>query len=190
VAPSRNLARGASRGAPVTPGTDKAKPGGEGPPVAAGPVAQGGGGAGEKPGVSPNTTVVPTTTTILPPISPEEFAKGKIQEVLKKYCDANVALDPVAVQRVFPTVNMVALQNQLNKSKYNSVECKFGGPEFVNLDPEKGTAEVRAELKRVYSHTLEAKPKPDEQITDVTLSRPMERADWQIVAMKFRPKPK
>jgi hypothetical protein len=133
---------------------------------------------------------VAPTKEVLVPISPEEFAKGKIQELLKEYCAAYEAIDPIAVQRVFPTVDMATLQLQLNSSKYNSVECKFAEPVFVSLNAADGKAKVRADVKRVYAHTAVKKVETAELIADLTLSRPSERSRWQIDAVSYKPKPK
>jgi hypothetical protein len=119
-----------------------------------------------------------------------EFAKGKIAGVLKKYCDAHEALDPVAVQRVYPDADMPAFRNLLNKKRYKSVECKFGAPEFLSLDPATGSAEVRADLTRLFVYTAGAEPKPDEQIATMTMYRPMDSNDWLIKTIGLKPKPK
>lgn len=125
------------------------------------------------------------------PISDEEFAKGAIKSVLKEYCDAYEALDPAAVQRVYPKVNTDALKIQLNTSKYKSVQCKFGDPVFVSLDPVAGKATVQAEVKRVYEHTiLTQKPQTDELTATMTLFRSALRSPWQIDTATYRPKPK
>ena len=113
---------------------------------------------GVREGRSVPDTAVDPETPIAPPATPMEFAKGKIQDVLKKYCDAYEALDPVAVQRVFPDVDMPALQIQLNKSRYKSVQCKFADPEFLAWIRQTGTAKVQADLTRVFDHTAVAEP--------------------------------
>jgi serine/threonine protein kinase len=126
---------------------------------------------------------------VAPVITDEDFAKGKIQEILKAYCDAVEALDPDAVQRVQPRAPMKELKNQLSPSKYKSVQCKFGDPKFVSLDTSAGTAKVQAELKRVYEHTiLTEKPQTDELIADITLFRSNLRSPWLIGEMTFKPK--
>jgi serine/threonine protein kinase len=126
---------------------------------------------------------------VVPPPSDEEYAKGRIQEVLKEYCDAQEALDPDAVQRVFPTVNIAALRLQLNSSKYKSVQCKFADPIFLSLDASAGKAKVQAAVKRVYEHTaVKSKPETDEMTAVMTLSRSGQRNPWLIDAMQFKPK--
>ena len=123
------------------------------------------------------------------PPTDEEFAKGKIQETLKAYCDAEEALDPSAIQRSYPKVNMEALKVQLNASKYRSVQCKFGDPVFVSLDAAGGKAKVQAPLKRVYEHTiLTEKPQTDELIATIMFVRPGPRSPWQIDAATYKPK--
>ena len=111
--------------------------------------------------------------------------------MLKEYCAAHEALDPAGVQRLYPKVNMSALQIQLNKSKYRSVQCKFGEPEFVSLDAAAGSARIQAEVKRIYEHTAaKDEPQTDEQIAAMTLSRPSLRSPWFIETVTYRPKPK
>jgi len=133
---------------------------------------------------------VAPTKEVPVPISAEEFAKGKIQELLKEYCAAYEAIDPSAVQRLFPTVDMATLQLQLSSSKYKSVECKFADPVFLSLNAVAGSAKIRADVKRVYEHTAVKKIETAELTADMTLSRPGERSRWQIDAVSYKPKPK
>jgi serine/threonine protein kinase len=126
---------------------------------------------------------------VAPPPTDEAFAKGKIQEVLKEYCSALEAIDPAAVQRVQPKIDISSLRNQLNKSRYKSVQCKFGDPTFDAVDAAAGTAKVHADLKRVYDYTI-LKPETIEQIADIVLSRSGPRSDWKIDTIGFKPKPK
>lgn len=124
------------------------------------------------------------------PITPDEFAKNQIQTLLKEFCIAHEELNPEGVQRTYPTVNMQALRNQLNKSQYKSVRCNVGDAiKFDLLDAAGGKAKVEADLTRVYEHTVN-KPKTDEQTATMSLSRPSGRGTWQIDSATYRPKPK
>jgi serine/threonine-protein kinase len=124
-----------------------------------------------------------------PPQTPEEFAKGKIQETLTSYCAAQQAMDPDGVQRVYPSVNMKGLKMELNRSKYRSITCKFSDIVFTSIDPEAGKATVQASVKHVYEHTsLTEKPTPDERDATIKLMRPGPRAQWQIEEAKYTPK--
>jgi hypothetical protein len=124
-----------------------------------------------------------------PPPTPEEFAKGKIQDTLKSFCAAYEALDPAGVQRIYPTVNMRTLKEELNRSKYRSVQCKFGDVVFGSIDAEGGKASVQAPVKRVYEHTsVMEKPQTDELDATITLVRPGPRTEWQIADAKYKPK--
>ena len=115
----------------------------------------------------------------------------KIQEMLTALCAAEEALDPVAVQKVYPKVNMTALKIQLNTSKYRSVQCKFGEVVFQSLDPAAGKGTVRAPLKRIYFHTiLTEKPHVDELIATLTVVRSAQRDQWQIDDAKYMLAPK
>jgi hypothetical protein len=156
---------------PTSPRTQSA------PSTAASPSASG------TPIVSPTA---PDPKQVAPPPTDEEFAKRMIQNLLKEYCAAHEAVDPAAVQRVYPKVNMASLQNQLNKSKYRSVQCKFADPEFVTLDPAAGTATIKVEVKRVYEHTaVKEKPHSDEIRAEMRLSRPGPRSPWFIDTVKY-----
>ena len=136
--------------------------------------------------------VVPPTVDpkqVAPPPTAEEFAKGQIRLLLKDFCAAYEAIDPEAVQRAYPKVDMPSLKRQLNRSAYKSVQCKFADPVFLSLDALMGTAKVQADLKRVYEHTVGSDP-PVEQIVDMTVSRPESRGRWFIDAATYKPKPK
>ena len=124
------------------------------------------------------------------PISAEQFAKNQIQQLLKDYCDAYEQLDPVAVQKLFPSVNMDALRIQLNRSKYKSVTCKFGEPTYQDLQAVDGKAALKVEVKRVYEHTIQEKPDTTELIATMKLVRSGPRNPWVIEKADYVAKPK
>jgi hypothetical protein len=174
--------RGRSGGATAPP-----QPAPDAPAVAANPPVQPVRPAGRGPVVDPTLA---TAKPVVPPVSDEDFAKGKIQEMLKDYCAAEEALDPAAVQKVYPSVNVNALKVQLNASKYRSVQCKFGDVVFQSLDAAAGKAKVQAPLKRVYEHTiLTEKPQVSELLATLTLVRLGQRTQWQIEDAKYTPLP-
>jgi serine/threonine-protein kinase len=123
------------------------------------------------------------------PPTDEEFAKGKIQEMMKAYCDAHEALDPDAVQKIYPRVNMNALKQQLNASKYRSVQCKFGEPlVYVSLDAAAGKSLIKVPLKQTFFHTiLTEKPDVSELMATMTLFRSGPRTPWSIEDVKYAP---
>ena len=84
---------------------------------------------------------------------------------------------------------MNALKVQLNKSKYKSVQCKFGEPlVFVSLDAVAGKAVIKVPLKQTYEHTiLTEKPMVNELIATMTLSRSGPRTPWLIEDVKYTP---
>jgi serine/threonine protein kinase len=185
--------------APLTTKSNRAPGGGQGKAGEGGsPPQQGSPSTRTEPEVAPATTTAPAGVgdsseqqkPALAPISAEEFEKGKIREALTAYCKAISDLSPDGVKAVYPTVNMASLRIQLNKSKYTSATCKFSDPEFPNLDPSKGTAEVRVDLKQYYVHTGPRKPETVESIVSIKLSRPVVRMPWRIDKMDFQPKPK
>jgi hypothetical protein len=123
------------------------------------------------------------------PITPEEFAKNKIQETLKNYGAAYEALDPARVQQIYPTVNMRALKEQLNRSKYRSVRCTFGDVVFTSMDAEGGKATVQAPVKQVYEFTsVLEKPTTYEYDATIRFVRLGPRAPWQIEEARYTPK--
>ena len=85
---------------------------------------------------------------------------------------------------------MDALKVQLNKSKYRSVQCKFGEPVFVSLDAAAGKAKIQVPLKHVYEHTiLTEKPQTDELMATMTLVRlGPENARGRLRTAKYKPK--
>jgi hypothetical protein len=126
---------------------------------------------------------------VAPPKTDEEFAKDRIQETLKALCDAEEALDPEAVQRVYPKANMDAYRAQLNPSKYRSVQCKFGDVVYVSLDAPGGKATVQAPKKVVYQFTiLTEKPQTDELNATIKLVRLGPRTPWLIDTANYKRK--
>jgi hypothetical protein len=123
------------------------------------------------------------------PQTDEEFAKSRIQEMMKAYCDAHEALDPDAVQKIYPRVNMNALKQQLNKSKYRSVQCKFGEPlVYASLDAAAGKAVIKVPLKQTFFHTiLTEKPDVSELMATMTLNRSGLRTQWLVEDIKYAP---
>jgi serine/threonine protein kinase len=155
--------------------------------------------AGGSPPPSPRTgdSGPPKVNTPAPPqevkpvITDEDFAKTAIKNVLTEYCHAYETLDPSAVQRVFPKVEMSTLQIQLNRNKYKSVQCKFADPVFNALDAAAGTASVQADVKRVFEHTaVKTAPETQELIATMSFYRPNARSPWFIEKAQYRPKPK
>ena len=161
-----------------------------GPPVAVVPPAAAPPSSGTREGRGPIVDPSLPQKPVVAPPTDEEFAKGKILEMLKDYCAAEEALDPAGVQKIYPKVNMNALTQQLNKSKYTSVQCTFGEAVFTSLDAPAGKARIKAPLKIVYHHTiLTEKPQVNELIADLTLARSGPRDPWQIADAKFTPAP-
>jgi hypothetical protein len=143
-----------------------------------------------RPGRGP--VVDPTQADAKPvpvPQTDEEFAKSRIQEMMKAYCDAHEALDPDAVQKIYPRVNMNALKQQLNTSKYRSVQCKFGEPlVYVSLDAPGGKAVIKVPLKQTFFHTiLTEKPDVSELMATMMLNRSGPRTPWLIEDVKYAP---
>jgi hypothetical protein len=140
----------------------------------------------------PATTQQPPKTPeeVKPPISDEEYAKNAVKQVLAEYCDAYHALDPDAVQRVYPKVNMTTLRLQLNRSRYKSVECTLKEPKYDALDAANGKAKAQVEIKHVFEHTaLGDKPEVREYIATISFYRASQRGKWFIDAAEYRVKP-
>ncbi len=125
------------------------------------------------------------------PPTDEEFAKGKIQELLKGWCAAYAALDPVAVLQLYPQVNMRQLELQLNKSRYKTVQCTIGEPTYMALDAINGTAKIRVDTKRIFVGTFQSeKPETQELIATLQLLRADPRSPWLIDKAEYMVKPK
>jgi serine/threonine protein kinase len=162
------------RGTPSTRPTDTPPPTPQ-PPVATQP-----------PGQAPQTP----PGEVKPPISDEDYAKNAVKDVLNQYCAAYQALDPDAVQRVYPKAPMAALKLQLNKSRYKSVQCTLKEPKYDALDAAAGTAKTQVEIKHVFEHTaLGDKPEVREYIATISFSRASQRGKWFIDAAEYRVKP-
>jgi hypothetical protein len=142
--------------------------------------------AGRGPVVDPTQAAA---KPVPPPQTDEEFAKDRIQEMMKAYCDAHEALDPDAVQKIYPRVNMNGLKQQLNTSKYRSVQCKFGEPlVYASLDAAAGKAVIKVPLKQTFFHTiLTEKPDVSELMATMTLSRSGPRTPWLVEDLKYAP---
>ena len=111
--------------------------------------------------------------------------------MLKDYCAGFEALDPAAVQKVYPKVNMNALKVQLNTSKYRSARCTFGDVVYQSLDAPGGKGKIQVPLKEIFEHTiLTEKPITYELMGTITLFRPGPRERWQIEDAKFVAAPK
>jgi serine/threonine protein kinase len=194
----RTPSRGGAPQTPSTPGTQT--------PTAP-PVARGGTGTGTtRPPEAPSTPSLPPVAPpqtgqppppqtppgeVKPPISDEDYAKNAVKDALKDYCAAYEAIDPDAVQRVYPKVIMAQLRLQLNKSLYKSIQCTFAEPKYDALDTVNGTAKIKVDVKRVFERTaLGDKPEVFEYVATITFSRASQRGKWFVETAEYRPKPK
>ena len=146
---------------------------------------------------SPGVVVVPPQTgdkpaaPAAPPISDEDYAKNAVKDTLKAYCAAYEALDPDAVQKVYPKAPMASLKLQLNKSRYKSMQCTTAEPKYDALDTVNGTAKLHVDAKDVYQPTaLADAPETREYIVTISFSRASQRGKWFIETAEYRPKPK
>jgi len=133
---------------------------------------------------------VAATAPAPPPITPEAHAKNEIPGIVKEYCAGLEALEPARIQKVYPSVNVRALQEQFRQ--YKSLKCMLTGPpEFVQLDAVAGTAKVEVGVKQTIEMRSGGAPKTLETIAETTLSRPELRSSWRIgnVVHKAKPKP-
>jgi serine/threonine protein kinase len=82
---------------------------------------------------------------VAPPISAEELAKKDIQKLLEEYRDAYERMDLNGIQRTFPSAPVKNLKSGF--SGYNSLKYALeGSPEFVDVDPSRGMAVVKAKF--------------------------------------------
>ena len=123
------------------------------------------------------------------PLSDDDDAKMRVQARLVDFCNAHEAIDPDAVIRMFPKTDVESWHRQLTRSKYKSVQCKFGEPKFLSVDGAGGKVKVEAELKRVYDHTVTGLM-VSEMIATMTFSRANRQSPWFMDEMTVKPKPK
>jgi serine/threonine protein kinase len=158
------------------------------PPTRAGPPPPG-------PADPDQTARVESPTKVVPgkdakdTITPEEHSRKEIPEVMKEYCAALEALDPLQVQKVHPSADLRALREQFRQ--YRSNKCTLAGePKFVQLDADAGTAKIEVGMKQILEMRSGGAPRISETIAETTLSRPALRTAWRIATVKHRAKPK
>jgi hypothetical protein len=123
-----------------------------------------------------------------PPPDAAEQAKRSLHKVLDAYCDAYVTLDPDAMQRIYPTVEMARLERQLDSATYMSARCVFSTPTFTSLDLRAGTANLVVSLSvaRVAANGTEDSY---EYFTAMNFSRASRRGQWTIASASYSPVP-
>ena len=124
------------------------------------------------------------------PITPEAHAKNEIPGVIKEYCAALEALDPVKVQKVYPGVDMRGLRERFRQYRSNKCTVTAGAPEFLELNATTGIAKIQVGMKQVLEMRSGGAPETYETIAEITMSRPELRTSWVIVRAKHTPKPK
>jgi hypothetical protein len=125
------------------------------------------------------------------PITNEEHAKKEIPGVIKEYCAALEALDPLRIQNVYPSANVRELREQFRQ--YKSLKCTITAPpEFIelNADGNVGTARVNVGVKQILEMKSGGAPKTLETIAETTLLRPELRSAWRISKVVHKAKPK
>jgi hypothetical protein len=121
-------------------------------------------------------------------ISLENHAKNEIQGLLKEYCAAFGAMDPLRIRKIFPSTDVSVLREQYRQ--YKSMKCATTPPEFVQLDADTGSAQVKVELKQTLEMKSGGAPKIYETIASFKLLRPERRSSWFIGTMNHETKPK
>lgn len=119
-----------------------------------------------------------------PPITAEAHAQGEIQKTLNRYRSAHERLDFQELQRVFPTAPE-AIRRQFRQ--YEKLEYTYAGaPEFVDVDPDAGTATVEVGVKLAFKAKVGGDQPPNEARVRFNLFR---RDDtWLVNQMTFLPK--
>jgi hypothetical protein len=119
---------------------------------------------------------------VRPPPPPEEVAKAQIAQVIKSYCAAWGSLDPDAVRKEQPGVDMKNVKSTMSNFKYLKEMC--AAPEYESdesLDEQNGKANVRVGVKREFTRTvLSAGVEKDEQTLKIELYRSAPREPWKI----------
>ena len=120
-----------------------------------------------------------------PRIGPDVQAKKEIAETLEAYTDAYRSLDLDAIRRVFPGMPP-GLTRQLEDVK-SIVTCTLGEVEYIELNPEAGSATIDAPWMLVQEMKV-GRRQESEAIARIRMSRPAPGAGWRIEAVSHRPK--
>lgn len=121
------------------------------------------------------------------PQTEEAFAKDRIKEILTAWCQAYEDIDPDAVQRAYPRVDMRTIREQLNRRMYRSVKCSMGDLKYVAVDAKAGKATLQTEVTRVFEHTVAAKKKDESKVIGTfSLGRLGDRSQWFIESAQFK----
>jgi hypothetical protein len=154
------------------------------PPAPAPPATP----AGEALPAEPPVTVA-SGDKVKDPISREDHAKNEIQGLLKEYCAALEAIDPLRIKKIFPGTDVSVLRELYRQ--YKSVKCALTTPpEFIQLDADAGTAQVKVGVKQTQEMQSGGAPKIQETIASLTLLRPELRSSWRIGTIRHELKPK
>jgi hypothetical protein len=141
------------------------------------------------PPATTQATITPADPNAKAPITAEEHARTEIPGVFKEYCAGLEALDPVRIQKVFPTANVRDLREQFRQ--YKTLKCAItGAPEFIQLDAIVGTARVDVGMKQTIEMRSGGAPRVSETIATTALTRPEARSFWRISSVTHKPKPK
>jgi hypothetical protein len=111
--------------------------------------------------------------------------------LLKQYCPAQESRDLQKVAEIHPSADLVERKRTFNQ--YASIRCEMaeqGTWKFDHVDGAKGTARLHVAVKQTYEPRSGGFPEVIETIADFVLTRPSERADWQIVSVRHTRKPK
>ncbi len=95
--------------------------------------------------LAPPPEIAKEKERVATPVSPEELAKKDIQKLLEEYRDAYERLDVGGVKRAFPNAPVSSLTTVFKQ--YKSLKYAMeGAPEFVDVDPNRGLAVVKAKF--------------------------------------------
>lgn len=122
-------------------------------------------------------------------ITREEHATIEIHRIIKEYCAALQAIDPLRIRKIYPSTDVALFRDRYRQ--YKSVKCALTWPpEFVQLDADAGTAQVKVGVKQTQEMRSGGAPKVQETIASLTLVRPELRSFWHIRDMSHELKPK
>ena len=155
------------------------------PPVAGGPA---GGPSGPPPPITEQGKDQPAPP---PPLTPEQYAKGRISQLIADWCIGYKKLDVGAVQRQFPKIDLAALTRHFDQLASMKMECTIDEKAFTALDTNAGSATVVVQVKQVFVNKLSApKAETKELIATMTLQRGQTREQWYIDSVGWESKPK
>jgi hypothetical protein len=111
---------------------------------------------------------------------------AEVLDLFEEYRTGMEALDPAAIQRIFPTINTASLENQFRQYK-RMTWMIARAPEFTQLDPNGRTAQVQLQVTTTFEMMSGGPEVTVKMAAAATLSRDSAASRWRIDDMTFSP---